>query len=163
MIAALGERTRAIGKNNDLLWHIPEDAKHFKDITMGHPVIMGRRTWESIPEKYRPLPGRTNIVVSRDDAYQAAGGIVVTTLDEALAKASEAPGADEIFIVGGGQIYREALPRADRLYLTLIDDDAEGDTFFPAYEGEFTKIISEEPGEFNGLKYRFVDLERTQA
>lgn len=160
MIAAMGTRTRAIGKNNDLLWHIPEDAKHFKDITMGHPVIMGRRTWESIPEKFRPLPGRANIVVSRDGSYQAKDATVVTSLDAALAAAASTVGSDEIFIVGGGQLYTEALPRADRLYLTLIDDDAEGDTFFPEYEKEFAKVISDESHEWKGLSYRFVTLEK---
>lgn len=160
MIAAIGARTRAIGKDNDLLWHIPEDAKHFKDITMGHPVIMGRRTWESIPEKFRPLPGRANIVVSRDGSYQAKDAAVVTSLDAALAAAASAVGSDEIFIVGGGQLYTEALPRADRLYLTLIDDDAEGDTFFPEYEKEFAKVISDESHECKGLSYRFVTLEK---
>lgn len=160
MIAAIGARTRAIGKNNDLLWHIPKDAQRFKDITMGHPVIMGRRTWESIPEKFRPLPGRANIVVTREDGYDATGATVVTSLDAAIQTAKEAAGSEEIFIVGGGQMYSEAFPRADRLYLTLIDDDAEGDTFFPEYEKEFAKIISDERYEWNGLKYRFIDLAR---
>lgn len=160
MIAAIGERTRVIGKNNDLLWHIPEDAKHFKDTTMGHPVIMGRRTWESIPEKFRPLPGRENIVVTRQASYEAKGATVVGSLDTALQTAKNAEGADEIFIVGGGELYTEALPRADRLYLTLIDDDAEGDAHFPEYKTLFTRILSEESREHNGLRYRFVTLEK---
>ena len=156
---------------------------------MGHPVVMGRRTWESIPEKFRPLPGRTTIVVTRESSYQAVGATVVTSLDAALAAAASAVGSaptlsvgvptsptfsvgvptsssvgtdvgNEIFIVGGGQLYTEALSRADRLYLTLIDDDAEGDTFFPEYEKDFPKVISDEPHELNALKYRFVTLER---
>lgn len=160
LIAAIGEKTRAIGRGGRLLWRIPEDMQRFKKTTTGHPVIMGRKTWESIPEKFRPLPGRTNIVVTRQKDHVARGAAVVSSLDAALAAAASAAGSEEILIVGGGELYREALPFADRLYLTLVDDDAEGDTFFPLYEIEFEKILSDESREWQSLHYRFVTLER---
>ena len=160
IIAALGARTRAIGKNNELLWHIPDDLKRFKQLTFGHPVVMGRKTWESLPSKFRPLPERTNIVVTRQAGYAAEGAVVADSLESARAEAARAPGANESFVIGGGELYREALPFADHLYLTLIDDDKEGDTFFPPYETEFTKMVSEEPHEWGDLKYRWVTLER---
>lgn len=158
LIAAIGERTRAIGHGNDLLWHLPEDLKLFKEFTSGHPVVMGRRTWESLPERFRPLPGRTNIVVTHDSAYEAAGAEVATTLEDALERASRAPGGEETFVIGGGQLYASALPFAGRLYLTLVDDDVEGDTFFPEYSA-FTKIIEERIIESTPPS-RFVILER---
>ncbi len=160
LIAAIGSRDRALGKGGKLLWHIPDDLKRFKDLTTGHPVIMGRKTWESLPEKFRPLPDRTNIVVTRQTAYEARGALVAGSLDEARAAAARAPGANEVFIIGGGELYREALSRADRLHLTVIDDTKEADVFFPSYEGEFTKKLSDEAREWNGLHYRWVDLER---
>src|SRR3989344_734446 len=116
IIAALGEQTRALGKNNELLWHIPDDLKRFKELTLGHPVIMGRKTWESLPPKFRPLPGRTNIVVTRQAGYVAEGAVVADSLETARVGATRAPGADEMFVIGGGELYREALPFADRLY-----------------------------------------------
>nr|AIA19035.1 Dihydrofolate reductase [uncultured bacterium] len=158
-IAAFG-KNRALGKDNDLLWHIPDDLKRFKELTSGHPVIMGRKTWESLPEKFRPLPGRTNVVVTRQVGYAADGAIVVDGLSDAFLTAQDTPGAEETFIIGGAQIYAEALPYTTRLYLTVIDDGKEADVFFPEYETEFTKIISNESREWNGLKYRWVTLER---
>lgn len=160
MVAAIGATTRALGRGGDLIWHIPEDMRRFKELTMGHPVIMGRKTWESIPAKYRPLPGRTNIVVSRDAGYVAEGAQVATSLEAALALAKTAPGAEEILIAGGGQLYAEALPLTDRLCLTLVESNEPADVYFPPYESEFTKIVSDESHESNGLKYRWVDLER---
>lgn len=159
IIAAIG-KNRELGKSGKLLWHLPDDMRRFKDLTMGHPVIMGRKTWESLPEKFRPLPGRTNVVVTRQDGYKAKGAIVAGSFEAARAVAACVSGADEIFIIGGGELYTAALPVTDRLYLTLIEDDKEGDTFFPPYEKEFTKIISEEAREWNGLRYRCVDFER---
>ena len=160
IIAAIGAKTRALGKGGKLLWHIPEDLKRFKELTSGHPVVMGRKTWESLPEKFRPLPARTNIVVTRDMAYEARGASIAPSLEAAIAKAKNAEGSSEIFIIGGGEIYKEALPFASRLYLTLVDDNAEADVFFPNYTKEFTKIISDESRESHGLKYCWVDLER---
>lgn len=145
MIAALG-RNRALGNGNELLWRIPDDLRRFKALTMGHPIIMGRKTFESIG---KPLPGRTNLVVSR------AG----LSLEDAIAQA-KALDTEEVFVIGGAQIYEQALPYADRLYLTLIDDEKEADVFFPEYETIFTKVIAEESREHEGLKYRWVDLEK---
>lgn len=159
IIVAIG-KNRVIGKGNDLLWHIPDDLKRFKALTTGHPVVMGRKTWESLPEKFRPLPGRTNIVITRQHGYALAGATVVHSLIEALGIAQGAPGGDEIFIMGGGQIYAEALPFATHLYLTLIDDEKDGDVFFPEYETDFKKIIAEEKREYGELHYSWIDLER---
>lgn len=124
-------RNHVIGSDNKLLWHIPEDFKHFKRTTTGKPVIMGRRTYGSIG---RPLPGRANIVISRNPDAVQGDVFAVATLPEAIERArriAAADGANEIFIIGGGQIYQEAMPLTDRIYLTVIDRDYEGDTFFP--------------------------------
>src|SRR5687767_6521599 len=131
----------AIGKGNDLIWKIPDDQKRFRALTIGHPVIMGRRTWESLPEKFRPLPNRTNVVVTIDASYSAPGGIVTTSIEEALERAKESEGSEEIFVIGGAEIYKQALPLARRLYITKIDAAVEGDAFFPEYP-EFNKEIS---------------------
>jgi dihydrofolate reductase len=159
IVVAIGA-DRAIGHGNELLWRIPDDLKRFKELTMGHPVIMGRKTWESLPEKFRPLPGRTNIVVTRQTDYEAPGAAIVNSLEGARAEAARAEGADEIFVIGGAQLYAEALPSADRLYLTLIDDAKEADAYFPAYEQDFARTVTEEAREWNGLSYRWLTLER---
>lgn len=127
LIAAVA-RNGVIGKEGRLLWHLPEDMKYFRETTRGKPVVMGRKTWESLPDAFRPLPGRQNIVLSRNPAYQAPGATLAVSLDEALQHASL---ADEIFVIGGAELYRLALPRAGRLYLTEIDADFEGDACFP--------------------------------
>lgn len=158
LIAAIGANNRALGKDNQLLWHIPDDLKRFKEITNGHPVIMGRKTWESLPEKFRPLPGRLNIVVTRQEEYEASGAEVCNSLEDAIRIASENE-TNEIFVIGGGELYKEALPFAHKLYLTLIDDEKDGDVFFPEYEHTFTKKTFEEEHDFNGLAYTWVDLE----
>lgn len=164
LIAALGARTRAIGKGSKLLWHIPDDLKCFKELTIGHSVIMGRKTWESLPEKFRPLPGRTNIVVTRQAGYTAAGALVVDSFETARVAAARAPGANEIFVIGGGKLYAAALPDADRLYLTLIDDEKDGDVYFPPYEAEFTRELSrEERISPEGIKYAWVKLARPSS
>jgi dihydrofolate reductase len=119
-------RNGVIGKDNQMPWKIPGEQARFKRVTMGHPIIMGRRTWESIG---RPLPGRRNIVVTRDAAFTASGADVVTSFDDALRLAAGAP---EAFIIGGAELYRLALPRADRMLITEIDHDFDGDTYFPA-------------------------------
>ncbi len=129
-------RNRVIGADNRLLWHIPEDFKHFKTTTMGKPVIMGRKTYESIG---RPLPGRANIVISRNPDAVEGDVFAVATLDDAVERAKKiaaADGVDEIFIIGGGQIYQEAMPLLDRIYLTVIDRDYEGDTLFPPIDAD---------------------------
>lgn len=165
-VVAIGsdhQHNRVIGDGNGLLWHIPDDLRRFKEITMGHPVIMGRKTFESILAILgKPLPGRTNIVITRDTSWSHEGAVAAHSLDEAVAKASELD-QEEIFIGGGGQVYAEALPRIERLYLTLINDEKEGDAFFPPYEEEFTKEIFREEREHNGLRYTWVTLDRPAA
>ncbi len=142
IIVALG-KNRQIGKRDaGLLWHIPEDLQRFKKLTTGHPVIMGRKTWESLPEKFRPLPERTNIVVTRDASYHRAGALITDSVEKAFSIAKSAPGGEEVFVIGGGEIYALALPYTDRLCLTLVDDNTPGDVLFPPYEKEFNKETS---------------------
>ncbi len=157
IIAAIG-KNREIGAKNKLLWHIPGELPRFKEITIGHPIVMGRKTFESIG---RPLPGRTNIVITRDSGFVRDGIIVSSSIEEAIKKAKDSSGSSEIFIIGGGQIYEQGLKYTDRLYLTLVDQEySEADAFFPEYS-EFNKIIEEEEGESEGLKYKFVTLKKS--
>ena len=155
IIAALGASTRAIGRKNGLIWGIEGDLPRFKGLTMGHPIIMGRKTFESIG---KALPGRTNIMVTRGESgVWASGCLLAYSLEQAL---NQARGLDnnEIFIIGGGQIYAQAILLADRLYLTVVDDKVLGDTFFPDYSA-FTRVISQEqnagppPNEFLILEH----------
>ena len=132
LIAAL-TRNRVIGRNNDLPWHLPDDMKFFMNTTTGHSVIMGRKNYESLPPKFKPLKNRFNIVLSSQASYHAPGATVVSSWDQALAKAIEATDKDEIFVIGGARIYQLALPHAGRLYLTEIDTTLDGDTFFPSF------------------------------
>lgn len=157
-IAAIGTRSRVLGKKGDLVWHIPEDMRRFKALTLGHVVVMGRKTWESIPERFRPLPGRTNIVITRDGTYIAPGTIIAHSVTEALDKAREIEG-EEIFVIGGAQIYAEAIAHADRLYLTLVESDKLGDTHFPAFD-DFTKEVAREEHPESMPPYTYVILER---
>jgi dihydrofolate reductase len=154
IIVAIG-KNRAIGRNNQLLWHIPDDLKHFKKITTGHTIVMGDRTFNSIG---KPLPNRKNIVVTRNSDFKAEGCEISYSLEEVLKRAKEAP--EEIFIIGGGQIYNQALPWADKLYLTLVDDEPQNaDTFFGDYS-EFKNVVKKEEND-NG-KYKFTFLELTK-
>lgn len=121
-----------IGFNGDMPWHLPEDLAHFSAVTAGHPVIMGRRTWESLPAKHRPLPGRTNIVISSVSAV--AGGVTARSLPDALEAASRAPGGDLVWLIGGGTVYRQGLELADRIVITRIELHPEGDTWAPQPE-----------------------------
>ncbi len=154
-------KNRELGYEGKLIWHIPDDLKRFKKLTLGHPIIMGRKTFESIIgyTQGKPLPGRTNIVVTRDAFWKYDGVITVSSLEEAIAKGKELD-SEEVHIGGGAQIYEQALPYIDKLYLTLIDDEKPADTFFPPYADTFTKKVFEEEREWNGLKYTWVDLER---
>ncbi len=145
-----------IGRGGALALRIPADLARLKRLTMGHHLIMGRRTWESIG---RPLPGRTTIVLSRDPAYAAAGALVRSSLAAALTEA-EAAGESEVFVMGGGEIYRLALPLADRLYLTRIHASPEGDTTFPAIGPQWREVGREEHPEGAPAPFTFVDLER---
>jgi dihydrofolate reductase len=155
IIAAIG-RNRELGKAGKLIWRISDDLKRVKTLTMGHPLIMGRKTYESIG---RPLPGRTNIVISQSTpAIQ--GCVVVPTFEAALEKAREID-QEEIFVFGGASVYEAALPSTDRLYLTRVDaEDSAADVFFPAYEKEFTKVLETETRDQSGLVYEWVTLER---
>lgn len=148
---------RVIGKDGKIPWHFSDDFRRFKARTIGHPIIMGRKTHESIG---RPLPGRTNIVVTRDPSREIQGCIVVASLTEALEKAIKLED-EEIFIVGGGQIYTEALPVADRLYLTLIHTIIDGDAFFPEYTDVFKKVVTAEDFEEAGQRLTYLTLERS--
>ena len=134
-----------IGKDNDLIWYLPRDLNYFKRTTQGHAVIMGRRNYESIPEKYRPLPGRTNIVVTRQSDFEAPGCEVVNSLAAALERARALKDA-EPFIIGGGQIYKEALREnmVDRMYITEVHADFEGDTYFPSIDEDTWDEVSRE-------------------
>ncbi|NTU73158.1 dihydrofolate reductase [Candidatus Roizmanbacteria bacterium] len=154
IIVAVGNN-RAIGKGNQLLWHISEDLKRFKQLTTGHPIIMGRKTYESIG---RPLPNRINIIITRDTAFQAPGCDSVGSLDEALEKA-KAQNTDEVFVIGGAQIYAQAIDRADRLYLTKVEGDFEADAFFPDYS-MFKKVVQQESGHSGVYSYTFFVLEK---
>lgn len=160
LIAALSSQNRGIGFHGDLLWRIPEDLARFKKVTVGHPVIMGRKTWESLPEKFRPLPNRANIIVTRNASYRAPGAVVVTSLEDAFSSAETAPGAEEVFVIGGGEIYKEALPLANRLYLTLIDDSKEADAFFPEYKKEFTHELDRQSFPEHTPPFEWITLER---
>lgn len=158
LIAALA-KNRAIGKDNQLLWHLPEDMRHFRETTRGKPVIMGRKTWESLPDAFRPLPGRKNIVVSRNPAYQASGASLVGSLDAAIKQAGEAA---EIFIIGGAELYCQAMPLADRLYLTELAQYFAGDAFFPETPVNTWQEISRQTAQStaNGLEFSFVVYQR---
>jgi dihydrofolate reductase len=157
IVVGIIEKNRAIGRDNNLIVRVSDDLKRFKAITTGHPIIMGRKNYESIG---RPLPNRTNIVITRNPDYKPEGVVVVASLEEALAKAKEVD-SQEIFIIGGGEIYKQALPFTDKIYLTLFHTDAEGDIFFPDYS-EFTKetFREERVDEKSGIKYSWVDLEK---
>lgn len=155
IIAALSEN-RAIGKDLKLIWHIPEDLKRFKKITEGHPIIMGRKTYESIG---KPLPGRTNIIVTRYTDYVVPMCLIYHSLDEAIDAAKEID-KQEIFIIGGGDIFEQSLPLVDKLYLTIIKGNYEGDTFFPEYKHVFTKEVFREEKRDGKYTFTFLDLER---
>lgn len=162
LIAAVAEN-KVIGKDNDLVWHLPEDMRFFRETTKGHYVITGRRNYESIPEKYRPLKGRTNVVVTHDVSYKAPGAFVVNSLEEAIMVASNS-GDEEVFLIGGGQIYKEALEKnlVDRMYLTLIQGVFEGDTFFPDFDEDRWEITSErfhsaDDENSHGMVFRIYD------
>ena len=149
-----------IGRENELPWHLPADLQHFKHTTMGKPILMGRKTWESIG---RPLPGRTNIVITRDSDYQADGCVVVNSIDAALAAAGE---QDEVMVIGGAEFYRQVLPRTDTLYLTRIHASFDGDTVFPelnAARWHEVERSDRTADEKNPYDYSFIRLERLAA
>jgi dihydrofolate reductase len=146
-----------IGNANAISWRIPEDMRRFKALTLGKPVIMGRRTWESLPKK--PLPGRTNIVVTRDGNYRADGAVIATSLDEAIARA-RSENTNEFFVIGGAEIYRAALPFATRIHLTEVHSKADGDTVFHLDRAGWRETARERHETADGLGYSYVTLER---
>lgn len=152
LIAAMASN-RVIGRDNALPWRLPPDLKHFKRLTLGHCVIMGRKTFESMG---KPLAGRTNIVITRNHEYWPEGVKIAHTVQGALALAR----GEEVFIIGGAEIYRQTLPVADRLYLTLIEKDFDGDTRFPEYPESEWELVSEERGQHADLSYRFLVYDR---
>ena len=163
IIVNITEKSRAIGDSGKLLAPISDDLKRFKQLTTGHPIIMGRKTFDSIG---RVLPNRQNIIITRNKNYRVEGAIIVNSLEEAIkiAKQTEqnsATNEKEIFIIGGGEIYNQALPLTDKLYLTVVKTDLIGDTFFPDYF-EFKTILHKEDriDEKTGLKYSWIDLVR---
>lgn len=161
MIAAVSEN-RVIGKDNDLVWNLPYDMKYFMDTTSGHHILTGRRNYESIPNKYRPLRNRTNIIVTRQKDYYVDGAIVVHSIEEGIKIARENR-EEELFIIGGGQIYEQALPFADRLYLTEVMEVFDGDTFFPEInQGKWAEIsrFHHETDEEHAYAFDFVIYNR---
>ena len=155
LIAAVA-RNGAIGKAGELLWREPEDQKHLRRVTMGCPVIMGRKTWDSLPARFRPLPGRRNVVITRDAAWHAEGAEALSSLNAALDLLAGAPKA---FVIGGAEIYALALPIADELVLTEIDAELDGDTYFPRWDRAHYAETSRDdrPG------YSFVTYNRTRG
>jgi dihydrofolate reductase len=155
-ITAMSEN-RVIGKNNQLPWHLPADLRYFKKLTMGRPILLGRRTYESIG---RPLPGRCNVVISRDPTFQAPGCVVAKSIETALSAVSY---SDEVYVIGGAQLYAEMLPRTQRLYITLVHQKMEGDTFFPEvdkYQWRQTSREDHPADEENIYPYSFIVLDR---
>jgi dihydrofolate reductase len=160
-----------IGKDGDMPWHLPEDMAHFTRLTSGHPVIMGRKTWLSFPDKYRPLPGRTNIVVTRQEGWgataEAEGALAVKSLDDALLESQFAPGHETVWVLGGGEIFAQTVDVADVAVVTFIESATEGDTYAPELTYEW-KLAASEPAtgwltSASGTRYRFTLWRRTET
>lgn len=152
------DKNQLIGKDNDLPWRLPADLAYFKRVTMGHPIIMGRKTYDSIG---RPLPGRENIIITRDTTYKAEGCKVIHSIDEIVKMSEETD--QELFVIGGAEIFKEILPHSDRLYITEIEEEFEGDTYFPVFNKIEWKVISKEKGikdEKNPYEYTFLVYEK---
>jgi dihydrofolate reductase len=157
LVAAVA-RGGVIGRDGTIPWRLPEDMAHFRAVTMGDPVVMGRRTWDSLPGRFRPLPGRRNVVVTRNPAWQADGAERAASLDDALRLLEDAP---RVAVIGGAQIYAAALPLADELLLTEIDVDVDGDTVFPAFDASLFEEVSREPHtSADGIAFAYATYER---
>ena len=152
IICAIGEN-RAIGKDNQLLWHIKEDFKHFKETTLGHVIVMGQKTYESIG---KPLPNRTTIVITNSPDFKEDGVIIARTFDEGFEKAREIE-KEEVFICGGGSVYSQTIGMADKLYLTVVKENFEADTFFPDYS-DFKNVINKRESNDENFKFTFLEL-----
>jgi dihydrofolate reductase len=160
-----------IGKDGDMPWHLPEDLKHFTRLTMGHPVVMGRKTWLSFPDKNRPLPGRTNIVITRQEGWaetpEAEGAVVVSSLDDALLESQFVDGGETVWIVGGGEIFCQSAELANTAVVTTIDVDSDGDTYAPELGTGWEATAAVPPDGWltgaNGTRYRFTKWSRTEG
>ena len=160
-------KNRVIGKNNQLIWHLPKDMKFFMDTTIHHPVIMGRKNFESIPEKYRPLKNRDNIIITRNENYTAKGCVIVHSIEDGIKYVKKNLKSDELFIIGGGEIYKKCLEMdiVDRMYITHIETVFDGDTFFPEINRKnwTSETIMEHvkndknPHDFNVVRYNKID------
>jgi dihydrofolate reductase len=162
IIIAAVAANHAIGKDNDLIWHLPDDMKFFKRTTQGKPIITGRKNYESIPAKFRPLPNRTNLIVTRNSDYKAEGAIVVQSIEEALSRIEDEPIA---FIIGGGEIYKYALEHelVDKMYLTRIHEEFEADTFFPVFDdSKWDKSVLSEHAVDENHAHAFTIIEYTK-
>ena len=148
-----------IGLNNQMPWHLPEDLAHFKRTTLGCPVLMGRKTWESLPPKFRPLPGRTNIVVTRQTDWQAEGAMVAHSIEEAV---QHCPADSQVWVIGGAEVYAQAMPLASRAVVTEIDADFEGDAFAPTFDSGWQETTRSTHVAANGLTYSLVTLTHTR-
>ena len=153
----------AIGAGGNLLWRLPKDMEYFKKITLGHHVLMGRKTWDSIPQKFRPLPGRTNIIITRQKDFKAEGAVTVKSLEEGIELAKKA-GETELMVIGGGEIYKQVFPQTDRVYLTKVHATfIDADTFSPDILDNHWKVVSTEEhwaDEKHKHHFEFVVLER---
>jgi dihydrofolate reductase len=157
LVAAVG-RGGVIGRDGDLPWRLPEDMAHFREVTIGEPVVMGRKTWDSLPVRFRPLPGRRNVVVTRNPAWSAEGAERAGSFDEALELAH---GAERVSVIGGGEIFAAALPVADELVFTEIDLEVDGDTLFPEWDRSvFSERSRDERVAENGTRFTFVTYAR---
>ena len=157
LVAAVA-RGGVIGRDSGIPWRLPEDMQRFRTLTMGHPVVMGRRTWESLPDQFRPLPGRGNVVVTRNSDWSAQGADRAGSIEDALRLLE---GEGTVFVIGGGEIYAAALPSADELLLTEIDAEIEGDTYFPNWDpDDFEEVARERHVSSDGVGYSFVTYER---
>lgn len=149
-----------IGRDGTIPWRLPEDMAHFRELTTGHAVVMGRRTWSSLPSRFRPLPGRRNIVVTRNPDWSADGAERAGSLEEALTLVA---GEERVFVIGGAEIYAEALPLADELLLTEVELEVDGDTYFPSWDRSvFGEVSREEHVSADGTPFAFVRSERTR-
>jgi len=151
LVAAVA-RNGVIGRDGGLAWRNAEDMKHFRALTWGHPVLMGRKTWDSLPSKFKPLPGRRNLVLTRDASWHADGAECVASIDDALRLAGDAP---TLFVIGGAEVFHQALPHADELVLTEVDDDLEGDVHFPVWaRDDFELVAAQSMQGFHFARYR---------
>jgi dihydrofolate reductase len=160
LVAAVAQ-DGVIGREGELPWHLPEDLAHFRAVTMGHSVVMGRRTWESLPERFRPLPGRRNVVVTRNASWRSEGAERAGSLEDALALLT---GEERVSVIGGGELFAAALPVADELVLTEIDVAIDGDTFFPGLDRDgFVEVARDEHIAADGTPFAFVTYRSAAA